>query len=277
MKNRAAQVLRIWGELGARLGMAHRLPVKWDAVFRLIEVARGVFAVEAEQLRTLLAQSSQRLNPLDDPLTVDLGLHRWLAGDREEAYSDWLQWVVEQVKKPELVFRLFALLVPEDHADWPPAAFSVEREVDIPWGHPGHKGRLDLVIRFGEKALIVIEVKKGDADKADKDKHNGYRKWRDKQGQQSRKAILLATAGEDGEDEDGFQFQSWAAVCVELRRMTPLLGKENPLTVAMILAFVGAVEQNLLGFSSSLVRRIRDGHDIPFNPSILNHLDRALK
>jgi len=36
-------------------------------------------------------------------------MHRWLADDREESYSDWLAWVIEQIKMPELVFRVFGV------------------------------------------------------------------------------------------------------------------------------------------------------------------------
>src|SRR4051812_41890360 len=84
----------------------------WEAVKKLIAVAQAKQAVDAQRLRALLEESNKLLDPLADPLTLDLGLHRWLAGEREEAYSDWLQWVVQQLGRPDRVFRLFSLPLP---------------------------------------------------------------------------------------------------------------------------------------------------------------------
>ena len=36
----------------------------------------------------LLAASRRRLAPFGDPLELDLGVYRWLAQGREEAYAD---------------------------------------------------------------------------------------------------------------------------------------------------------------------------------------------
>ena len=78
----------------------------------------------------------------------------------------------------------------------------------------------------------------------------------------------------DSLDSDlrGFRFLSWAAVCVALRGITPyMLDQEHILSTALILAFVGAVEQNLLGFVSppsalTAVGRI---------PRMVDHLTKA--
>jgi hypothetical protein len=49
----------------------------------------------------------------------------------------------------------------------------------------------------------------------------------------------------------GFRFVSWAEVCVALRAIArSRLGPNHILSTALVLAFVGAVEQNLLGFVS---------------------------
>lgn len=57
--------------------------------------------LEAERLRRVLRESNRRLRPLFDPLNSDFGLLRWLASGREEAYSDWLEWILEQISPRE--------------------------------------------------------------------------------------------------------------------------------------------------------------------------------
>ncbi|HZD40998.1 MAG TPA: hypothetical protein VE131_09770, partial [Terriglobales bacterium] len=162
---------------------------------------------------------------------------------REEAYSDWLEWVVQQAKAPYRVFRLFGLEPPSSLTD--DAPLDVKREVCIPHGHEDQEGRLDLVISFGGQAAIIVEVKKGDADDADTAKHAGYT-----ESHSNAKRVLLAVSAEEL-DYEGFEFRSWANVCIEMRLLAMELCKDrNTLAAAMVLAFVAAVEQNLLGFSA---------------------------
>ena len=42
-------------------------------------------------------------DPLRDPLHVDAGLNRWQRNDHEEAYSDWLAWILEQLDTREVL------------------------------------------------------------------------------------------------------------------------------------------------------------------------------
>ena len=112
---------------------------------------------------------------MEDPLDVDLGVHRWLKDGREEAYSDWLELVIRQILEklgPKQVFELFGFGAAEAILECDEWEF--QREYCVPYGHTDQEGRLDLVIRFGDKAIIVVEVKKGDAEDADTDKHRGY-------------------------------------------------------------------------------------------------------
>src|SRR5438270_6206210 len=91
------QALSVWRELGATLVAARQArSVDWGAVRRIIDVAQASFALKADRLEQLLVESRKLLEPFGDPLEVDFGAHRWLAGDREEAYSDWLQWIIQQ-------------------------------------------------------------------------------------------------------------------------------------------------------------------------------------
>src|SRR5438876_3763644 len=112
-------LLRTWASLGARMPRFRRWPVlTWNPLLRMIEATREKLKGDAKRLRTLLQESRERLHPLEDPFDLDLGVHRWLAAEREEAYSDWLQWVIEQVKKARLVFRIFGISPPSDISTW---------------------------------------------------------------------------------------------------------------------------------------------------------------
>jgi hypothetical protein len=131
--------------MGAALSTSRSRGVSnWDAVHRIIEVAREKLTGDRERLRNLLTKSRNRLAPLEDPFDIDFGLHRWLRAEREEAYSDWLGWVILQMPGPRQVFELFGLNPPEavlECREW-----DVLREFCVPHGHHDQEGRLDLVI-----------------------------------------------------------------------------------------------------------------------------------
>jgi hypothetical protein len=77
--------------------------------------------------RTLLGKSNEFLASLSDPLTCDLGLHAWLRPQREESYSMWLQWSLQQLKYGDLIGALNLRANPRDDT----AAIEVRREVQI--------------------------------------------------------------------------------------------------------------------------------------------------
>ena len=132
------------------------------------------------------------------------------------------------------------------------------------------------MIRIGGHAVIVVEVKKTDADIADTEKQKGYWAWLQNQPETLKKAILLANGGCE-ESYDQFRLITWADVCVELRRFASALCAQNELLLAaMILAFIGAVEQNLLGFSRSTIKCIVNRQVVTFDPAIVEHLDQSL-
>jgi hypothetical protein len=151
--------------------------------------------------------------------------------------------------------------------------FQIQRECCIPYGHTDHEGRLDLVIRFAGTAIIVVELKKGSADYADTGKHSGYKQWLDHQNYKYKYSLLLAASAEQ-ETKDGFHFLSWGTVSIQMRRLAVHICKQGRIsTAAMILAFVAAVEQNLLGFSPGLVREIMAGRAVMFNSEIVDHIE----
>ena len=246
-----ALLLFLWARLGHRVGeLAPH--VSWKPCERLTESALRYAEAKLEDVRHLLRKSNSILSPLTDPLSVELGLNRWLAGDREEAYSDWLAWVLTNFGHPELVGKLLygdaippALLDCKTHC-------LCEREVWVPQGHVGQAGYLDLVLRFGLEALIVIEVKVEGADSADTVKQEGYGAWLKEKEQQAsfKDAILLAIAGKSHE-YNGFRLLCWKDFCCRLRQCLPRVMTElNLTTAALAAAFVGAVEQNLLRLPS---------------------------
>jgi hypothetical protein len=205
--------------------------------------------VDAERLRVLLDRSSKKLEPLSDPLLVDLGLHRWLRVEREEAYADWFQWVLRQAKTPGRVFQLFGCKPPEEISTG--ASLAITREFWVPHGHENQEGRLDIVISFDGQVALVVELKKGSADDADTGKHAGYR-----ESHPGAKHLLIA-ASADGKDYGGFEFCSWARVCIRIRRLaTDLITEGQVMAAAMTLAYAGAVEQNLLGFHAAVSDRV---------------------
>lgn len=240
----------------------------------MIDAAREKLTGDRGRLQNLLDESRKRLAPLEDPFDVDLGLHRWLDGQREEAYSDWLEWVIKQMPGPKQVFELFNLDPPEAALEC--RKWDVVRELCVPHGHLDQEGRLDLVIRFADIAIIVVEVKKGDADGADTGKHCGYNAWIEEQSCRHKYAVLLAVSAEE-RIYDNFYFCSWATVCIEMRRQAIHACQEQRLmAAAMILAFAAAVEQNLLGFSPRVVQDICRGHATLFNVEVVDHLERFI-
>jgi hypothetical protein len=176
---------------------------------------------------------------LRDPLMVDAGLNRWLREDREEAYSDWLAWIFEQFAAID-VLRVLGMDKPELVVDAGSKKFKVDREYSI------SAGRLDLLLTLDQSVLIVVEVKKSSAENAETAKQAGYSGWLNSQPYRYSKGLLLIT---DASEEDYEQFSPirWSDLCLRLRSL--LLRLETDLDLvrkAMILAFVSAVETNLL-------------------------------
>lgn len=204
---------------------------------------------EAE-LRRLLDQSDKMLAPIGDPLRAGLGLNRWLRDDREEAYSDWFAWILEHLDAKDLV-EMFHVRGDDVVSFCREKPFRVQREQIIP------EGRLDIVVSFGEDALarpassnqaiLVIEVKITSAEQAATEKQRIYRDWLARNSCLYKPRPVLVAVDAEYDDYEGFTPVTWADVCVMLRRMLPdLCRRLGVLKTAMIAAFVGAVESNLL-------------------------------
>ena len=94
----ALSTLRTWGQLARSLALSQCSVVfSWDPVRRLTTTATPLFNALAKKVNELLDASDCRFSPLADPLRLDFAVHRWLRGNREEAYSDWLAWIVQHL------------------------------------------------------------------------------------------------------------------------------------------------------------------------------------
>jgi hypothetical protein len=119
----------------------------------MLQAARIQSKAAESKLRNLLDESDLLFHPLCDPLLADAGLNRCLREDREEAYSDWLAWVLQQIGNAEDVLKLLRIDDPEILERCHTLPLTVSREKVIACG------RLDLVIRISQEIVVLIEVK----------------------------------------------------------------------------------------------------------------------
>jgi hypothetical protein len=236
---RLGTTLRQWAALGEVLQEAAPVQVPWEPAARMVAAAERDADTAARILGALLKNSSSNTFPgLGDPLEVDFGAHRWLRGAREESYSDWLAWIINRQAKAERILALFGI----EAGVLAGKTCSADREVCTP------QGRLDLVINCGESAVLAVEIKT--SSEPDDEQLKRYLAWL-KQRKDSLGLVLLAIDLPEGLALGDWSFCSWRDVSMRLRRWAFIwLGDGRLMDAAMTLAFCGAVEQNLLGFSS---------------------------
>ena len=241
-------------------------PPDWSAVGRIIAVAANLLVEDHQALSLRLESSRRSLAPLDDPLAADLGLHRWLANSREENYSDWLEFAIQQLATPELVYGLFQLAPPRDLAVQEPKI--LRREYPVQQGDPGRSGRLDLIVRYEGSCPLVVEVKTTSAEEAYTAKDVGYAY---SVGECVK--VLLVTESRVNVSAGGFLVRLWSDVARRLRRAAPgLCHNGRTVVAAMLLAFAGAIEQNLCGFPAHPLRLLE--HGVVINSErLIAHLD----
>ncbi len=214
---------------------------RWASVEAILEAAKVQSRQSESKLSRLLKESDRHLKPLCDPLRANIGLNRWLAADREEAYSDWLKWILEELDSGDDVLKLLHIWSPELSRACRGVSYEVEREYQIP------RGRLDIVVRFKQEALIVIEVKKTPAEIAEIEKHTGYCDWIGKETAQTKYPLLLTVGSANEEHCKGFTSLSWEDLCIGLRGiLLDIQNRRGVVAAAMFVAFISAVETNLL-------------------------------
>ena len=239
MEKYCPRLFRSWASLGRELSQSEG---NWNHTKNFRKAGVSYLCEKEITYKKLLKTSQRRFRPHSDPFSVDFGLHRWLSLAREEAYSSWLAWILEQLKTSDCVERIFMVKLKAHFS----GQVSCGLEEWVSEGHMGQSGRIDILISVGGSRALVLEVKVGDADYDDTGKQTGYAKSFGKRVQK----ILLARSGEKGRYEGGFVLRRWDQICVNLRRLVPEL-ELNHIQKALILAFVGAVEQNIAGLSSN--------------------------
>jgi len=279
-EGRWIETIHHWAELGRTCAaLKPKRRATWKSVNRMISSARTVWLAESAKLRQLLRESNKRSQPLADPLLSNFDLHRWLAGEREEVYSDWLEWVVKQLPTLGDVFYVLGILGPSEIAYKALSTFSTEREKWVNLDHWESRKRLDLVIRCERRVLALIEVKITSPEQAYTAKQKEYFEWGERQVESQECYILLAKAGERPE-YDRFKLRPFNDLCAALRKRVPELIREKKMTVltgALVFAYVGAVEQNLLELSSGNAQRVFRGEDVVTARKLALYLEDSLK
>lgn len=124
-------------ELHARLP---RYVPRWPTE-SLIRSYESMVRAESQRFRGLHEASKARFFPLSDPLDIATESHRQFGWGREEVYSDWLHWTLEQLHEPQLIGQVLGA------KGWvAEGRLEIEREPTVAHGHENQKGRLDLLI-----------------------------------------------------------------------------------------------------------------------------------
>jgi PD-(D/E)XK nuclease superfamily len=157
-----------------------------------------------------------------------------------------LAWILEELQKPPGsaadVLEVLGIAEPAIVAISQSRNFKIEREFYI-----RAVGRLDLLLTLDKSVMVIIEVKKYSAETADTAKQAGYYQWLEEQGFRQQRAFLLVPDAAE-EKYENFSRLLWADVCIRLRRVLPnLVTRIGPVRSAMLVAFISAVETNLLG------------------------------
>jgi hypothetical protein len=234
-------------------GTADRVPPDLTPVRRVVAAFRGLTESESLHLLQALDQSDQCLAPLCDPLRLSLREHRWLDLEREheESYSDWLAWLLQELGSAEAVLKVFGLDGTEFGPQVRGTSPQVDREETILVGS-GERKRLDVVIRFGEAGILLVEVKVRPIEEAGgSDNLEVYLDWLKSQEAAVKKAILLVPESIESPCL-GWDVQTWDKVGLQLRAEAVALrvgALPNLLLAALLLCFAGAVEHNILGLA----------------------------
>lgn len=251
-----SKILTEWASIGSKFNSPVIIP-DWDSIEPFITSCRNFLEHLKKETETLLEESSKRLSPFQDPFYIDFSSNRWFAGGREEGYSDWLAWIIRQLKDPRLIFRL--LDIPDDESmlkECEGIKPDVSREKWVEKGHEGQEGRLDIIIRYQSKLLIHVEVKVigAEGEGADLVKNAGYIESLKKlYGDIKQEHRLLVTEAQKSSYDYKYKNYEvkvlalkWADICIKLRKMVLEKQIEQPLVASLVLSFAGAVEQTLL-------------------------------
>jgi hypothetical protein len=256
----ASRTLGLWANLYRRGAFRASLPLgSWQAADDLLRAAKQADRSADGALAESLASSNRTFDPLADPLAIEFRAHRWLSSEREEAYSDWFGWILEQIGDARRMLRLLGVrdrrLLRACAAEKP----VINREFKIPDGRP------DLVVEFGQRLLVIVEVKtKGFNRVAVRDQLAKYARWIPDPRNPPQRTLCYFVAVEFGEFDCPSPFEPlpWRDLTLRMREQarewiraskSRSPDRSDLVRAAMTLAFCGAVEQNLLGLSGKPV------------------------
>ena len=226
-------------------GLYHRSD--WAVFDKLVIIYEELFRAKKEELKSLLSRWDIRLEDLGkDPTYLDWSRFRPLRLSREEDWSDWLAFLIEASVAGTLSRYLFGEQVGISDFALPKRARREEM----------HKGyRADIIIEWREGQFSHIEVKVGDPDLA-KTYSTGealQEKFQVPPSGWGNYILLL-----DGQlplwegmiSPENHLAEiltiTWTDVCISIRRS--LLSEETLLWKAWAYAYLGAIEQLLIGF-----------------------------
>lgn len=199
----ALQTYAGWGAVLRAQPRARTLEADYDSEHRAIKRIATAFRALAETERAhiagLLKASDSRLAPLSDPLHLPFAGNRWLdiQREREESYSDWLAWLLEQMDPTKEVLRIFGLEGSAFGAFVGKEKCRIYREEGF-WTTNDEFKRLDIVVRFGEIATLLVEVKIRELEAAGgADNLPAYLRWleREMPDPRGRCSVLLVPNG----------------------------------------------------------------------------------
>jgi len=241
----------------------------WSDIREFLTEGERRLLFDRKKVLRLVRSSSRKFRPLQDPLQVKFGTHKWLAGEREESYSNWLKWILEQIADPYLIGTVVG--VTDNGLRRLSGDIRIRREDGIK-DHEGNQRRTDLDISFGGVQTFRIEVKKGDAGSVRLGQLEAQERGRDFQHYR-----LIVASGQISQYERGARARSyrrrafevcyWSDICRQLRGLVARKRQKVGLSTvvkAMILGFVGAVEQNLLGLPGN-IDELTKNEWIPFS------------
>ena len=229
-------------------------------------------------MRTSLSESRKRLAPLEEPFDIDLGLHRWLEDEREEAYSDWLEWVVRQILEmlgPKQVFELFGLTPPEavlECREWDVRANFVFL-MDTPIGKDAWTSSFALET----KRSLSWKSRRGMQTSRIHAKHCGYKLWIDEQKLPARNTRCCWLCPPKKKTTRAF----FPFVGFGLRRDAatgdrhPQRGESDDCRDGTCISCGGGAE--FIGLLARIVQDICEKRLVLFNVEVVNHLEKFIK
>ena len=256
----ASRTLGLWANLYRRGAFRASLPTgSWQGADDLISVAKQADSSASGALAESLDLSNRTFDPLADPLAIEFGAHRWLSSEREEAYSDWFGWILQQIGDAGRILRLLGVRDRKLLRACASEAPLINREFKIPDGRP------DLVVEFGNRLLIIVEIKTKSFDRVDvRDQLTRYARWIPDPRNPPQRTLRYFAAVEFGELDCPSTFEPlpWRELTLRMRGQarewiraskSRSPDRSDLVRAAMTLAFCGAVEQNLLGLSGKPV------------------------